>query len=288
MYHTIKPEIQRPDLALYTDIVYANVFNDWHRYNIPLKLHFMRPYGRYRFEERLPLFIWAEGGACKSSPPASRLPELSFYAYHGFAVASVQYRASTQSIWPAQIQDLKTAIRFLKAHADELGIDPNRVVIGGESAGAHLVALAALTGKTDLYRTCEWPEVSDEVQAAICWYCAGDTTHFSQTPNDGATAVSPMNLLLNMDIAQHPEKAEELSPTTYVTEDAPPFFFLHGDQDPVIPFDSALRLHDKLTAHGVSSEFYLLEGATHASAHFSQVSIQKMMLEFMNSKLNIG
>lgn len=288
MYHSIKSEILRPDIALYTDIVYTNALNDWRRYNIPLKLHFMRSYGRYRFEERLPLFIWAEGGACKSSPPASRLPELAFYAYHGFAVASVQYRVSTQSIWPAQIQDLKTAIRYLKVHADDLGIDPSRIVIGGESAGAHLAALAALTGKTELFQTCEWREVSSEVQAAICWYCAGDMTHFSEAQDNKEIAVSPANLLLNMDIKRHPEKAEELSPIRYVTQDAPPFLFLHGDCDDVIPPESALRLHDKLIAHNISSEFYMLEGATHASAHFSQEPIQNMMMEFMNSKLNVG
>ena len=67
---------------------------------------------------------------------------------------------------------------------------------------------------------------------------------------------------------------KELSPITYVTSDAPPFLFLHGDQDDVVPPECALRLHDKLTAHNVSSEFYMLEGATHASAHFSQESIQ--------------
>ena len=131
MFHTIQSEILRPDMALYTDIVYANVFNDWRRYNIPLKLNLMRPYGRFRFEERLPLLVWAEGGAWKSSAPASRLPELAYYAYHGFAVANVQYRVSTQSIWPAQIQDLKAAIRYLKVHADELGIDPERIVVAG-------------------------------------------------------------------------------------------------------------------------------------------------------------
>lgn len=281
MYQTIKSEILRPDIALYTDIVYTNVLNDWRRYNIPLKLHFMRSYGRYRFEEKLPLFIWAEGGACKSSPPASRLPELAFYAYHGFAVASVQYRVSTQSVWPAQIQDLKTAIRYLKAHSDELGIDPNRIVIGGESAGAHLAALSALTGRTELFQTREWATVSSEVQAAICWYGAGDMTF---TEED--VPVSPANLLLGMDIRKHPEKARELSPITYVTPDAPPFLFLHGDCDSVIPPDSALRLHDELVRQGVSSEFYMIEGGTHASAHFSQEPIQNMMLEFMNSKLD--
>ena len=286
MFHTIQSEILRPDMALYTDIVYANVFNDWRRYNIPLKLNLMRPYGRFRFEERLPLLIWAEGGAWKSSAPASRLPELAYYAYHGFAVANVQYRVSTQSIWPAQIQDLKAAIRYLKVHADELGIDPERIVVAGESAGAHVAALSALTGKTDLFRTKEWANVSDEVQGAICWYCPGDMTDLTRS-QEGVVPVPPANLLLNDFASRCPDKMKELSPITYVTPDAPPFLFLHGDQDDVVPPECALRLHDKLTAHNVSSEFYMLEGATHASAHFSQESIQKMMLEFMNSKLNI-
>lgn len=285
MYHTIKNEILRPDIALYTDIVYANAFNDWRRYNIPLKLNLMRPYGRFRFEERLPLFVWAEGGAWKSSTPAYRLPELAYYAYNGYAVANVQYRVSTQSVWPAQIEDLKTAIRYLKSHADELGIDPNRIIVGGESAGAHLAALAALTGKTDLFETNEWRTVSSEVQGAICWYCPGDMTNLNRVQQTQEIPVSPLNLLLNDHAGQCPERVAALSPTSYVTEDAPPFLFLHGDQDQVVLPECALRLHDKLIAHGVSSEFYMLEGADHASAHFSQEPIQKMMLEFMNTTL---
>lgn len=282
MYQTMQAPILRPDLACYTDIVYANVFNDWRRYNIPLKLNLIRPYGRFRFEERLPLFIWAEGGAWKSSAPAVRLPELTYYAYHGWAVANVQYRTSTQGVWPAQILDLKAAIRFLKAHADQFGIDPDRIVVGGESAGAHLAALAALTGKTERFRTREWDTVSDEVQGAICWYCPGDLTTLRQDQETQQIPVPPLDLLLNCNARLHPEKVAELSPASYVSPEAPPFLFLHGDRDEVVRPECALSLHDKLTRNGVSSEFYMIEGASHASAHFAQAPVQELMLDFMD------
>lgn len=281
MVHTLRVTPERPALGLFTDLIYTDQLNDFRRYNIPLRLHLIRPYGLRGFEERLPLFLWAEGGACKSSAPASRLPELSYYACHGWAVASVQYRTSNQSVWPAQIQDLKTAVRFVKSHADQLGIDPDRIVLGGESAGAHLTALAALTGGTGQFQTGEWPQVSDAVRGAICWYCAGDSSVSFPTlePEDGPP--SPRDLLLNVRTREHPESAAVLSAVNYVTKDAPPFLFLHGDQDPVIPWQSAYVLHQALAAQGGSSAFYLVEGGSHASAHFAQAPIQQRMLEFM-------
>lgn len=282
MVHTLRISPERPALGLFTDIIYTNRFNDFRRYNIPMGLHLIRPYSLCGFEERLPLFVWAEGGACKSCASASRLPELSYYAYHGWAVASVQYRTSNQSIWPAQIQDLKTAIRYLRAHADELGIDPDHIVLGGESAGAHLTALAALTGGTGQYQTEEWAHVTDAVQGAVCWYCAGDSSVSFPTlePEDGPP--SPRDLLLNVRTKEHPERAAALSAVNYVTKDAPPFLFLHGDQDHVIPWQNAYALHEALVEQGVSSSFCLVEGGSHASAHFAQAPIQQRMLEFMN------
>lgn len=283
MYQTIQVPILRPDLACYTDIVYANVFNDFRRYNIPLKLNLIRPYERFRFEERLPVFLWAEGGAWKSSAPAVRLPELTYYAYHGWAVVNVQYRTSTQGVWPAQIQDLKAAIRFLKVHADQFGIDPDCIIVGGESAGAHLAALSAVTGKTGQFRTAEWDTASDEVQGAICWYCPGDLEPLCRARESRQIAVPPVDLLLNCSARRHPEKVAELSPASYVSKDAPPFLFFHGDQDDVVEPECALRLYNRLTQNGVPTEFYMIEGAAHASAHFVQAPVQELMLQFMDS-----
>lgn len=282
MVHTLRVLPKTPATGLFTDLIYTDQYNDFRRCSIPLCLHLIRPCGQQGFEGRLPLFVWAEGGACKSSPPASRLPELSYYAFHGWAVASVQYRTSNQSIWPAQIQDLKTAIRFLRVHADELGIDPGRIVLGGESAGAHLAALAALTGGTGQFQTGEWSLVSDAVQGAICWYCAGDSSISFSTEAPENSLPSPTDLLLNIRTGEHPECAEVLSAVRYVTKDAPPFLFFHGDQDSLIPWQSAFALHEALEEKGVPSTFYLVEGASHASAHFGQEPIQKSMLEFMN------
>ena len=283
MYQEISVPVLRPDITLYTDIVYKNARNDWMRYNIPLRLHLMRPYERTNTPAKLPLFLWAEGGAWKSSAPASRIPELSYYAYHGYAVASVQYRTSTQSIWPAQIEDVKAAIRFLKAHAEEFGIDTNRIVIGGESAGAHLSALAALTGKSGQFDVGDWLSESSEVQGAICWYCPGDMERLTSAQSATQAAVLPGNLLINDHLKDHPEKAREMSPMTYVTPEAPPFLFFHGDQDFVVPVSGSKCLYDRLTDLGVPCDFCLVRGAAHATAEFSQETMQERMLRFMDA-----
>lgn len=288
MIYTIKPEVKRPDVALYKDIVYKNAFNSFRQCNCGLTLDYIRPYYELQKWEKVPLLIWAEGGAWRTSPPARRIPELSYYAYHGYAVASVQYRVSSQSLWPAQIEDLKTAIRYLKAHADQLGNDTERVAIAGESAGAHLAAMAALTGGKEVFSTSEWNEVSDEVQAAICWYCPGDFTVAKEQADISGYVCDPRNLLVNEKMGENPQKEAEVSPVNYVDRTAPPFLLFHGSKDPLVPAAQSRSLYEKLVENEVEADYYLLEDAGHASIEFSQEEIQTIMLKFLDRHLKGG
>lgn len=287
MEHRIKPQIKRPDVALYTDIVYKNDWNGYRQQNCPLTLNFIRPYYTQWEWEKLPLLIWLEGGAWRSSYPARRIPELSFYAYHGYAVANVQYRVSSQSIWPAQIEDVKEAIRYLKKHHERFGIDPNRIAIAGESAGAHLAALAALTGGTENFKTSEWDDIADDVQATVCWYCPGDFTGAAERIKSGESkrVVVPERLLVNNKFEEMPELINELSPKTYVSHKTPPFLFFHGDKDLTVPASWSKSLYDEILKNGGEADYYIVEGAGHATIEFSQEEIQKITLDFLDKNL---
>ena len=284
MEYTIKVEKNRPDIALYTDIVYKNCWHGFRTQNIPLKINFLRPYYNQWKWEKVPLLIWLEGGAWKTSSPARRIPELTFYAYSGYAVANVQYSGSSQNLWPAQIEDVKEAIRYLKVHHEHFGIDPKRICIAGESAGAHLAALAALTGGTDKFKTEKWKKVSDDVQAAICWYCPGDFSKLSERgeKEQGNYVVMPEQLLVNQKIEEMPELIREISPKTYVGDNIVPFLFFHGTEDHLVPLSCSKSLYEEIINHGGEADYYNVEGAEHASVEFSQEEIQQTMLTFLN------
>ena len=288
MYQKLKVEIERPSLMLYTDIVYTNHIDDFSCHNTPLRMNFIHARKQYAPMEKLPLLIWAEGGAWRLSSPALRIPELSYYAYNGYAVADIEYAISPERGWPAPVEDIKTAIRYLKAHADELGIDPERICLAGESAGAHLTAIAGLTGKTDLFTTREWADYDNSVKAVINWYTPGDIPATLRERGQAERAcflVQPESEILRIDLDQHPEKTAVLNPMTYVTADAPSFLFFHGDQDGLVPASASKALYDKLLSFGVEADYYLVEGASHATQEFSQPAVQKIMLDFMNRQL---
>ena len=288
MFQQITVPVERPNVALYTDIVYTNYIDDIGCHNTPLKLNLIHAKNPFGPMEKLPCLVWAEGGAWRLSSPALRIPELCYYAYHGYAVANVQYAVSTEKSWPTPVENIQTAVRYLKTHADALGIDPEKICLAGESAGAHLVSVAALTGGTELFKTKEWSEADSRVQGCISWYGPGSIE--VDLKKRGAFErslfmVDPEGELVHADLLQHPEKIPPLDPMHYVTPDAPPFLFFHGDADNLIHASAGKALYDRLTENGVAADFYLIEGASHATVEFSQPAVQQRMLAFLDKQL---
>jgi acetyl esterase/lipase len=185
-------------------------------------------------------------------------------AQAGIAVASVDYRLSGEAVFPAQLHDAKAAVRWLRARAGELGVDPDRIAAWGESAGAHLAALLGLVGDQAMEGDVGPAGTSSAVSAVVAWYAPTDlaavAADLGVDPHDPATREAQ---LLGAPAVDVPELAAQASPVTHVSPEAPPFLLLHGAADRMIPCVQCERLYDALVEAGVEAELDIYEDADH-------------------------
>lgn len=180
-------------------------------------------------------------------------PEL---AGHGFVVLVPEYRLLGEAPWPAQIKDVKTAIRWTKTNADSLAIDPVKVVVQGYSAGGHLALMAAGTARNPEFTDRCDSAISDSVAAVVAFFPPIELT--IDQPRPGFTEAS---LLLGESPTQ--EAAHKASPINYVSTGYPPTFLLHGTADKMVSYLTSQRLFDALHEKGVMVELHLYPNHIH-------------------------
>lgn len=229
----------------------------------------------------LPLVIWVHGGAFRMGDKGDGVPTELLDA--GYAVASVNYRLSQHALFPAQIEDVKAAVRWLRAHAATYRLDPNRFGAWGPSAGGHLVAMLGTTGHLGTFDVGEHLAVSSRVQAVVDFFGPTDFLQMdAQRPPDGMihdTPDSPESELVGGPIQAHPDRVARANPITYVTADAPPFLIVHGNQDPLVPYPQSVLLHRALVEAGVPVIFYTVEGGGHGN--FDDPRVMEQTLAFL-------
>lgn len=213
------------------------------------------------------LIVWIHGGGWRAGDKAN--PPSLYLLNKGYAVASVNYRFSEQAIFPAQIEDCKTAIRFLREKADEYGYDATQIGAWGASAGGHLVSLLGTAGDAE---ELEGPDLyvdqSSRVQAVCNYFGPTDFVNIDahMTPVVTLDWKGPDSLvakLLGGPLADRLELAKKASPIAYVTKDDPPFLTFHGDKDALVPLGQAKALHEALEKAGVESELVVMKGRGH-------------------------
>jgi acetyl esterase/lipase len=225
-----------------------------------------------------PLVVWVHGGGWMTGDrrylPETLRPDQLFEAFvaAGLAVATVDYRFALEAPFPAQLHDAKAAVRYLRAHAGELGVDVTRVGVAGESAGGHLAALVALTGhRADLEGDLGVVGPSSAVDVAVDWYGVSDLDTMPRaTPPPHVQAKLPEAMRTPPEDVlvrglEGPALADA-SPVTHVTADAPPFLLVHGTADWLVPFAQSERLRDALEGAGVPVRLVPVEGAEHIFA----------------------
>ena len=215
--------------------------------------------------KNLPLIIWVHGGAWRGGNKTHYRP--MEYLSAGYAGASINYRLSQHAVFPAQIEDVKAAIRWLRANAETYRLDPNRFAAWGSSAGGHLVAMLGTAGDVAEFEVGENLEVSSKVQAVVDYF--GPTDFLQMDAHrlpDGLghdAPDSPESKLVGGPIQEYKDRVAKANPITYVSKDNPPFLIIHGDQDKLVPFHQSVLLKDALEKAGVPVTFYRVEGGGH-------------------------
>lgn len=233
-----------------------------------------------------PLVAWIHGGGWTGGSKAGVAAAPLLAA--GYAVASIEYRFSQDAVYPAQIEDCKAAIRWLRAHAAEYEIDPAHIGVWGASAGGHLVALLGTTGEVHDFDKGENLDQSSAVQCVIDWFGPSDFLHWG---DDNAAMNRPDSLvskLLGGPVSEKGELARAASPLSFVTAKAAPFLIMHGDQDTIVPLQQSESLNLALQKAGVPSELITIKGSGHGSPQFTAPEQVVAMKTFLDKYLMPG
>lgn len=297
---------QSPDI---NDLIYATVTND-NGSQATLRLDLWRSRSS---NKSAPLVIWIHGGAWLGGSynlPPQGLQQL---LQSGFAVASVQYRFSSASIFPAQIHDVKGAVRFLRAHADEYNLDPKRFAAWGSSAGGHLAALLATSGGISEAEgtTGGNPGVSSRIQAAVDYFGPTDLLQMN------LDVTTPPGSIINHDAPNSPESlligfggtgqgvgvlrnnlsspnppftekvalAKLANSIEHVTPEDPPIFIAHGNQDNLVPIKQSVRLASALEAKDIDHVMRVVVGGGHGFGTQS-AAVDAEAIEFLAWQLS--
>ena len=245
--------------------------------------------------QTVPLVIWIHGGGWHTLDKSQGAHAI-FLLQHGYAVASINYRLSTEAPFPAQIEDCRAAIKFLRDHAAEYHIQPDHIAVWGSSAGGHLVALVGTSAAVDFGTSPATAKVaavgkvdaSVRVQCVIDWYGPSDFTKLM-----GPNAIKVDNAAIKL-LGSHASDAELMakarwaSPMTYVRSDNPPFLIEHGDADPTVPIQQSRELLEALKKAGVEATMREMPGSLHGGPAFSKPDNQKLELDFLDKHLKGG
>ena len=241
-----------------TDIEYARVDSVSLRLDLYLPTNSPGP---------TPLVVWIHGGAWMSgSKEDCAAPDVLGDAY---AVASIDYRLTQNAPFPAQLDDCKAAVRWLRAHAGDYGIDASRIGAWGESAGGHLAALLGTSGNVPELEGTVGDDLSTSSRVqAVCDFC-GPTDLAAMVAQlleiDPETPMYPFVLLFGGTPDEKAELARLASPVSHVDASDPPFLIVHGDQDDVVPYAQATSFYSALMSAGVDASLYTVGGAGHCA-----------------------
>jgi len=236
---------------------------------------------------RPPLLVWIHGGRWlhESKDQINTLALVD----EGFAIASVDFRLSVDAPFPAQIYDIKAAIRFLRANAATYGYDPARIGVHGRSSGGHLTALVGVTNGVEALEgnVGSYLDVSSDVQAVVSYFGASNlTTIMDQSTPFGVMLRGPaLALLLGGPLESTTELAKLASPVFHVDANDPPLLLLHGDQDPQMPINQAHELQGVYEAHGLPVQFVVVHGAKHGSPEFFDAKRTAIVAAFLQEHL---
>ena len=237
------------------------------KYVVPGTAQLMDIYMPEHVTGTLPAIVYIHGGGWLAGSRSSGEASAKHFTGRGYIFCSVDYRFSSEAIYPAQIEDCKCAIRYLRANAAQYHIDPAHIGAWGDSAGGHLVSLLGTTAHVaKLEGAGPWQNESSAVQAVLDWYGPTDfdPKFFKEYTNaDGRRMMQ--QLLGSLDDTQ---LAADASPVTFVARGDPPFLIEQGDKDPLVPVSQSRALYDALKAVDDDVALKIIPGAGHGGGEF--------------------
>jgi acetyl esterase/lipase len=239
---------------------------------------------------QLPVIIWIHGGAWFAG--SKDLPgDAMAFVDKGYAVASIGYRLSQHATFPAQIEDCKAAIRFLRGNFEKYKLDSERFGVWGASAGGHLAALLGTTGDVDkLEGKGGDNDQSSRVQAVVDFFGPTDFSQMSAHSEKGSfidhdSPDAPEAKLIGGAIPDNPEKTQLANPIHYITADDPPFLIVHGERDPIVPCHQSELLEAALNKQGIEVKLHKLADAGHGGPQFNSDKVVEAVEAFLTEHL---
>lgn len=261
------------EVTLRQNITYASPTVDGEPHDLRLDLQVPQTKGPK------PLVVYITGGGFMRADKAANLDGRTYVAEQGYAVASIEYRTtSTGSTYKDGVADVKSAIRYLRAHADELGIDTTRVAVWGQSAGGYLAAMTGATNGREQFEQGDHLDRSSDVQAVVDQFGASD---LSKIGDDFDAEIRDLYMapgsFINAyvfgpnstgTVATDHAANRAANPATYLGPSSAPVIVLHGDEDRIISPSQSLILLDALKAKRVDGTRYVVKGADHGDLAF--------------------
>ena len=263
-------------------ILHANV-----RYNNDsLPKHLLDIYLPAGAKGKVPIVIFVHGGGWLSNDKYADIgymkKTVAEIVGNGFALASIDYRFSTQAVFPAQIQDCNRAVAFLFDNAEKYHLDKDRIAVMGFSAGGHLAALMGLS-KNENIETFFMPRTnrSFSFKAVVDFYGPAELILFPGN-NDPK---SPESLLIGAAPLVRPDLAKAASPVTYVDRNDPPFLIIHGEKDDLVSIKQSQLLSSWLNLAGVPNELVIVRDAPHFGVMFDSNEVRNKVISFLKREL---
>jgi acetyl esterase/lipase len=255
--------------------------------NDDLPKHLLDIYLPANAKGKIPLVIFIHGGGWLSNDKYADMgymkKTVAEIISNGFALASIDYRFSTQAVFPAQMLDCNRAISFLYDNADKYGFDKTRFALMGFSAGGHLASMVGLS-KNNNVDTFFLPgsTKSFNFKAVIDFYGPAELILFPGASDEK----SPEGLLIGAAPLARPYLAKAASPVTYVDKNDPPFLIIHGEKDDLVSTKQSQLLSAWLTVVGVQNELIIVKDAPHFGVMFDADDIRSKVIDFLKNKLN--
>lgn len=278
------PEAPKLEIELQEDVQYGTGAGE------PLTMHLAKPKG---LSAPAPCVVFIHGGGWMFGDKKMHLPEIKAAAADGFVSATIGYRFAPKHRFPAQVEDAKCAIRYLRAHATEIGLDPQKIAAVGFSAGAHLSMMLGVMDSSDgLEGEGGCADQSSKVQCVVSFFGPTNLTNTdinSTVARDILDEKSIRNILENFvggKPEEHLDTLKTASPLTYVNAGDAPILMFQGTKDNLVPYDQAFEMATALSKAGIPGRVELMLGHRHGWAGDELTRTRKVSYDFIREQFN--